>query len=274
MNPDAAPAGRMLPVSDFLKPAPPLVPERVWRWCAHRFFRVDEFGEEQLKPPPAGMPLRAWRFLCKGVFAIDVYKLRSFQQAAPAVLKEAVAIAPQAWLYSGTLLGCIRDGRILPWDRDIDLGFPCEAMTDDLLDRFRAAGFSVEKTYVYARPSYREYIPEAMGRYGKVVIRKVAKIEFYCFARGKDGRLYYGQGRPQLFVIDHHLVYPQRQVPFYDFTVNVPERFEENLVYMYGADWRVPKRHWAHSAEHRATQERFFIALERERKTGARGARA
>jgi hypothetical protein len=139
-------------------------------------------------------------------------------------------------------------------------------MTDELLDRFRAAGFSVEHTYVYARPSYREHIPEAMGRYGKVVLRKGkgAKVEFYCFSRGKDGRLYYGQGRPELFVIDYELVYPQKRVPFYDFQVNVPERFEENLVYMYGPDWRVPKRAWIRSPEHRARQARFFISLEGE----------
>jgi hypothetical protein len=258
----AATAARLLPVSDFLKPAPRFVPARAWRWYAGRFFAVDDTGEERLKPAPAGVPFRAWRFLSRGAFVIDVYKLRAFQESAPAALKEALAIAPQAWLYAGTLLGCIRDGRILPWDRDLDIGFPCELMTDELLGRFRAAGFSVERSYVYARPSYREYIPDAMGRYGKIVLRKVAKLEFYCFARGRDGRLYYGQGRPELFAIDHDLVYPQKQVAFYDFRVNVPERFQENLVYMYGADWRVPKPKWNHSAEHRAAQGRFFVPLE------------
>lgn len=259
----AGSSGRPVPVSEFVKPTPRLVPERTWRWIAERFFTVDDRGDEQLKPAPAAIPFRAWRFLCRRVFAVDVYKLRAFQEAAASALKEAVAIAPQAWLYAGTLLGCIRDGRILPWDRDIDIGFPCELMNDQLLDRFRAAGFGIEHAYVYSRPSYREYIPEAMGRYGKVVLRKGAKIEFYCFTRGKDGRLYYGQGRPQLFVIAHDLVYPQKQVPFYDFLVNVPERAEENLAYMYGADWRVPKRGWVRSPEHRARQARFFIDPER-----------
>jgi hypothetical protein len=254
--------GSILPVSDFLKPAPWLVPQRLWRWCARRFYRVDESGHEQLKSGPTLLPFRWWRFLGRLIFTLDVYKLRAFQLAAPTTLKEAIGIAPASWLYAGTLLGCVRDGRIIAWDRDIDIGFPSELMTDELIERFRAAGFSVEHTYVYSRPSYREYIPDAMGRYGKVVLRKGAKIEFYCFVRGKDGRLYYGQGRPQLFVIDHELVYPQKQVPFYDFMVNVPERLEENLAYMYGPDWRTPKPRYIRSTEHRARQARFFIPLE------------
>ncbi len=252
----------ILPVSQFLKPVPRFVPPSLWRWLAGRFYSIDANGEEQLSNPPALLPFRFWRFLGRRFFAVDIYKLRAFQRTAPGVLKEALAIAPESWLFSGTLLGCARDGRIIAWDRDLDIGFPSELMNENLLDRFRAAGFTVERAYRYERPSYREYIPDAMGRYGKVVLRKSAKIEFYCFVRGRDGRLYYGQGRPQLFAIDYDLVYPQKQLPFYDCMANVPERLEEHLTYMYGPDWRVPKPKWIRSPEHKARQARFFIGLE------------
>ena len=119
-------------------------------------------------------------------------------------------IAPEAWLYAGTMLGCVRDGRIIPWDRDIDLGFPSELVTEELLERFRQAGFTVEQVYTYDQPAYEDYVPDAMGQISKVVVRKGtsvdAKVELYCFTRGKDGRLYYGQSRPELFVIDYELV--------------------------------------------------------------------
>lgn len=251
----------LLPVSHFLKPAPGLMPLSLWLWCARRFFFVDARGDEQLKNAPRLIPFRLWRFLAKRVFILDVYKHRAFQQSAPGALKETLRIAPDAWLFAGTLLGCVRDGRIIAWDRDIDLGIPSERVTEELLDRFRAAGFRVERVYRYDLPAYRDYLPDAMGQCRKVVLRSKAKIELYCFVRGKDGRLYYGQGKQKLFTIDYDLVYPQKQIPFYDFMANVPERVDDHLVYMYGDDWRIPKPHWIRSAEHEECRERFFIKL-------------
>lgn len=261
----AAPHRRddFLPVSDFIKPVPRFMPASLWQWLAGRFYTLDANGVEQLRQPPALLPFRFWRLLGRWFFALDVYKLRAFQRTAPDVLKEVLEIAPEAWLAFGTLLGCARNGRIIAWDRDVDLGLPSELMDEALLDRFRAAGFTVERVYRYERPSYRDYIPDAMGQYGKIVLRKNAKIELYCFVRGRDGRLYYGQGRPQLFAIDYALVYPQQQMPLYDYLANVPVRFAENLTFMYGADWRVPKPKWIRSPEHKARQARFFIGLEK-----------
>jgi len=256
---------RFQAASYFRKPAPALLPAPLWNWLCRRFYTVDGNGDEQLVEPPGWLPYRAWRFLSKGCFSIDLYKHRTFQQAAPRDLREVVAVAPEAWLMFGTLLGCARDGHIIPWDRDVDIGFPSEQMTDELLDRFRAAGFSVERVWRYELPAYREYVPDAMGQVSKVVLRKGAKIELYCFVRGRDGRLYYGQGRPQLFVIDHDLVFPQVKARFCGFEVNVPARTDENLVYMYGKDWRTPKPRYIRSAEHSARQRHFFIDLSGQR---------
>ena len=50
-------------------------------------------------------------------------------------------------------------------------------------------------------------------------------------------------------------------MPFFDFTVNVPENLEAHLVYMYGEDWRVPKPSYIRSTQHKERQDRFFIQL-------------
>lgn len=254
-----------LPVTVFLKPAPRLIPGPLWAWFARRFFTVDAEGEEQLKPAPAFLPFRFWRFLGKLFFELDIYKHRAFQEQAADALREVLSIAPDAWLYAGTMLGCVRDGRIIPWDRDIDLGYPSELVDDELFSRFREAGFVIERLYRYERRAYRDYVPDAMGQVSKFIVRKgarlAAKVEFYCFARGKDGRLYYGQDRPELFVIDYDLVYPLQKMPLYDFSANVPVNLEEHLVYMYGEDWRVPKQSYLHSPEHKERQDHFFLSL-------------
>lgn len=259
-------SGAHLPVTVFLKPAPGIVPDSLWRWFAGRFYTVDAQGKEQLKPAPPFLPFRFWRFLSKQIFDIDVYKHRAFQDQAPGTLREVLSVAPDAWLYAGTLLGCVREGRIIPLDRDIDLGYPSELVTDELLDRFRARGFTIDRIHHYDQDGYRDYIPDAMGRISKIVVRKganvAAKVELHCFTRGKDGRLYYGQSRPELFVIDYDLVYPLQQVPFYDFMANVPVKLEEHLVYMYGNDWRVPKQNYIRSTEYKERRGRFFVSVD------------
>lgn len=254
--------GGHLPVTEFLKPVPRLLPASLWSWFARRFYTVDARGEEQLEPAPSFLPFRFWRFLARLFFEIDIYKHRAFQEHAIDALRETLSIAPEAWLYAGTMLGCAREGRIIPWDRDIDLGYPSELVTDELLDRFRAAGFTIEHLYRYDQPGYRDYVPDAMGQVSKFVVRKGAKIELCCFTRGEDGRLYFGRSRPQLFVIDYDLVYPLQQVKFYDFEVNVPEKLEEHLVYMYGKDWRVPNPGYIGSTEHRERQSRFYVSVD------------
>jgi hypothetical protein len=255
-----------MPVTDFLRPAPRFIPESLWWWIARRFFVVDSAGDEQLKPAPSFLPYRFWRFLSKQVFQLDIYKHRAFQEQAPEMLREVLEIAPDAWLYAGTMLGCVREGRIIPWDRDIDLGYPSEIVSDELLERFRAAGFTIERIHHYERPGYRDYVPDAMGQVSKIVVRKGtridAKVEIHCFTRGKDGRLYYGQDRPELFVIDYDLVYPLQQIPFYDFMANVPVRLEEHLVYMYGENWREPKKNYIRSAEYKERRLRFYVSVD------------
>lgn len=52
------------------------------------------------------------------------------------------------WLEDGTLLGAVRDGRMIPWDHDIDLGsfekaFQSEKLREDITEQLSQKGFSV-----------------------------------------------------------------------------------------------------------------------------------
>ena len=77
-------------------------------------------------------------------------------------LKEIKAVfdkfAVAYWLDLGTLLGAVRDGMILPWDDDVDIGVREESWNKilSLVSEFRKIGFYVEvndwklyKSYVY-----------------------------------------------------------------------------------------------------------------------------
>lgn len=193
---------------------------------------------------------------------------------APAILKEVLAIAPDAWLFGATLLGAIREGKIISWDRDIDLGYPAEKVDEDLLHRFREAGFHVSGEYRFNLIEMHEYIPEAVGQFGKFILRKNGvKIEICCFAKGKDlpdragdssekvPMLYYASGTPRFFVLPESFVYPLTEIRIYDFMAKVPEKAHEQLAFVYGEDWRTPKQEWYFTPEHYLRREHTIIEL-------------
>jgi hypothetical protein len=70
-----------------------------------------------------------------------VSKDASFSRAAAEALldlNQAFSdLGPKAFLISGTLLGLIREGRIIGWDKDIDVGVFAEDCPPDLEDFFR-----------------------------------------------------------------------------------------------------------------------------------------
>ena len=51
------------------------------------------------------------------------------------------------WICHGTLLGIVRENRILPWDNDIDIGvWAHEVSKNDIIKIFKSLGFSIEPT--------------------------------------------------------------------------------------------------------------------------------
>lgn len=182
---------------------------------------------------------------------------------APRIIKEVLEIAPAAWLFGGTLLGPMRDGKIFPWDKDVDLGIDSSLVDDALLDRFRGAGFQISGIYRLEMMEMIRYVGSgAMGKYGKFILRKDGvKVEMCCFTPGIGRRWYYASGTPRFFVLPEDLIYPQKKIRIYDFEANIPENFEANLAFIYGADWRTPRPEWYFSIDHYLRREHTIIEL-------------
>lgn len=181
---------------------------------------------------------------------------------APTVLKEVFQILPECWLFGATLLGAIREGKIISWDKDIDIGVDTNAITDQTLKKFTNAGFSVTHPYKFDREEMKAYIPDAMGKYGKFQLRKYGcKVEIECFAQGVDGRWYNASGTPRLFVMTDEMINPLVKLDLYDFSVNVAKNAELQLEHVYGKDWKTPKQKWYFTADHYLRREHTIIEL-------------
>ena len=47
----------------------------------------------------------------------------------------------------------------------------------------------------------------------------------------------------------------------YDFAVNIPQNYSDQLDYIYGSDWQTPKQKWCFTPEHYLCRERTTIEL-------------
>lgn len=193
---------------------------------------------------------------------------------APSVLKEVYQIIPLAWLFAGTLLGFIREGKILAWDGDIDLGIDSDLITTEIIDQFKKQGFRVRKLITFKEDIIQKYVPNSKNNYSKLVVHKnKVKVEILCFKQGiphnrtgeETEMLYYRAGLakqpPRLFALPYHMAYPIIERDMYDFKVNIPENYKDQLSYIYGNSWMIPKKRWYFTAEHYLCRERTTIEL-------------
>jgi hypothetical protein len=191
---------------------------------------------------------------------------------ASRVLKEVFRIIPDAWLFGGTLLGAVRENQILTWDRDVDLGYKSELVDSDTIEKFESSGFSLS-TKRFDAPNIDRYVPGGNGIICKLIAKKDdVKVEIMCFKQGKPGNrrgrvedlMYYQQGLSgsvKLFCLPVSVAYPTQQIDFYDFSVNIPVAAEEQLEFVYGPEWRIPRKSWYWTADHFLCRERTTIEL-------------
>lgn len=152
------------------------------------------------------------------------HQIFAFRRAADILTDAGV----RWFLACGMLLGHIREGRILPWDMDVDLGiFPEDA--DRVRSAFTRAGFGF-------RRNFQSQI---------VVVIGGVKVDVHTHYRDKD-KLYFLLGKRQRLRLDFPAAIFDDLQPsvFYMRDVLLPSPPETYLEHMYGADWLTPKPDW------------------------------
>jgi hypothetical protein len=146
------------------------------------------------------------------------------------------------WLEAGTLLGILRDGDLIPWDYDADLGIPAESA-----DEIMKLRFEFFPNYLIKRRRIQSpWLPGDM-RVIKVKTpwEKIRQINFhidlFCVYPVKDK--YRWVDSNALKHVDRKYYDTLSTIQWEGRTINIPNYVEEYLSLRYG-NWQVPERNY------------------------------
>jgi len=153
------------------------------------------------------------------------------------------------WLEGGTLLGIIRENRLLPWDNDLDISIRSEDF--DRLRRILPKFF-----YRGMIAKVREYkIDDPPFQKGEVRLIKVYATKYLFFKtplvldifvkKKLDDQYYWvvGVKRRAKKAVPARFYDELTTVQFNHKTYSIPKLTDEYLTYRYG-DWRTPVKTW------------------------------
>jgi hypothetical protein len=152
------------------------------------------------------------------------------------------------WVFLGLMLGCVREGGPLRWDRDSDFAFLDRDLPDFLaaLEVLRRNGYDLRPLQV-----------NNDGRTTKWALKRDGyKYEFFQLDR-HDGKLrwHYHQRRPPMELTNEVPAHGLAAFELYGRRFMIPDNAEQQLALLYG-NWRTPDPGYVYWRDCKATVDR------------------
>jgi len=170
------------------------------------------------------------------------------------MLKDVAGILEACHIYyvleAGTLLGIVRENRLLPWDNDVDITITEKYEKKLLWNRWR---FWLKGYRFYVRRYRRQTGPFKKGqvRIIRIQTRRLIFVKdmslLDIFIKRPIGNEYYWTvdvKRPVLKSTPKHYYDDITTREFEGHMYSVPKETEGYLEYHYGKDWRIPVKTW------------------------------
>jgi phosphorylcholine metabolism protein LicD len=164
------------------------------------------------------------------------------------ILKTLLDINRDWFILYGTLLGCIRDRRFIPWDHDIDIGIEYTKWDSSIKK-------GLQQNFVIAKESrLRGHALKYVGSHKENTITKYRLRDKYtdlhfCFEvyhegvnKWKDYLFFQPPKRMRQYIykMPKELLTPQIITFFYNLPIRIPKNYMKLIEYMYGNDWKTP----------------------------------
>jgi phosphorylcholine metabolism protein LicD len=150
------------------------------------------------------------------------------------------------WLEGGTLLGIIREDRLLPWDNDMDISLTEEYYDAilDAVDEIKKLGYMV---WFKEFDSDNDPFKKGVKRIIKIRTRKLyfirGEVALDIFIKFKKGNEYFWQVGEKRKSAPEHFYTNLREHKFNNKNYLVPKDCEEYLTFRYG-EWQTPIKEW------------------------------
>jgi len=152
----------------------------------------------------------------------------------------------QYWLEGGTLLGIIREDRLLPWDNDLDI-----SLTEEYYDEILEAISDIKKlgymVWTKELESNEPPFKKGLKRVLKIRNRRLhfirGEVALDIFIKFKKGDEYFWQVGPRRKSVPAYFYETLKRHPFDGKEYLIPNKVEEYLTYRYG-DWQTPIKDW------------------------------
>lgn len=172
-----------------------------------------------------------------------IKKNRDFKANGNEVLLKAKKALDKAgilfWLDYGTLLGVYRDGKLISYDTDVDVGVMLEDYSPKIIEALEKEGFLYERKIVVDE-----------GRYAMEQSFSYLNVKIDIFYYRKEG----GKLISHLFPLDDQKEFQVREIytsdsgfkeiQFLGKNFKIPNDTDLRLEETYGKEWRIPISNW------------------------------